>query len=131
MLHCFRNRASGLVLLALFVAHLGACTAINHVDLATNPKPAQIAGVTTLGGDDSAFEPIGATISGNKLYAVTVNGQVIIPTDSIAKVWVKQASTSRTVGLVVVLAAVGVAFVALANKTANSYACKNCTLVTL
>ena len=123
MLRSFRNRPAGLVLLGLLAADLTACTTNTHVDLSTDPKPNAIAGLTTRSGDDFAFEPIGATISDGKLYGTTVNGQVVIPTDSIAKVWVKQPSTAKTVGLVVGLGVVLVGFVYLANNTAGGYSC--------
>ena len=48
------------------------------------------------------------------------NGQVIVPIDSIADVWTKQFSTSKTIGVALaVVAVVGVFFV-VANKTSGS-----------
>lgn len=115
MLSRFRTAAARSALAALFVLHLGACTVNKYVELSANPKLADVAGLTTKSGRVVNFEPRGAVISNNNLYAVGAQGQVVIPTDSIKTVWVKQFSTSHTLGLVAALAAVIVGYVAVSN----------------
>ena len=97
-----------------------ACTTTVHSPLTTGVNPDKITGVTLKSGRAVPFNPVGAIISKDSVYANGPNGQVIIPADSIAEVWTKQVSTSKTIGAsLAVLAVLGVFFV-VANKTAGS-----------
>jgi hypothetical protein len=124
MLSCFRSAAARSALAALFVVYLGACTVNQHIELSANPKLAEVAGLTTKSGKDVTFDPRGAVVSNNMLYAVGPQGQVVFPVDSIKTVWVKQFSPSHTLGLVGAIALVLVAYFAISNK-ATGY-CNPC-----
>jgi hypothetical protein len=87
--------------------------------VASNPPPAELTGLTTKSGKVVVFEPKGAIISRDTLYANTKEGQIVVAVDSIKTLSTKQVSTSRTIGLVLITAVVVYGFVILANKTAG------------
>jgi hypothetical protein len=71
-----------------------------------NPATEKIVGVTTKAGEEVTFKPPGATLRNGKLQA-NVNGKTYeIAVDQIDRYWIekKEHSTSRTVGLVAVIA---------------------------
>lgn len=107
------------ILLVLIAVQLGACTTTQHVQLAANPSPTEISGVTLKTGRTIVFEPKGAVISRDTIYAQTAEGQVVIPSESVQDVWVKHFSTSRTIGLIAGTAVVLFGFIELANHTAG------------
>jgi hypothetical protein len=123
MLSCFRSAAARSALAALFVVYLGACTVNQHVELSANPKLADVAGLTTKSGQVVTFEPRGAVVSNNTLYAVGPQGQVVFPVDSIKTVWVKQFSPSHTLGLVGAIAVVLAGFVVISQKAGYCNPC--------
>ena len=69
----------------------------------------RITGVTTRSGREIGFRLPGASIVNDTMYAVGPQGEVILPSDSIARVWDRKTSAVRTVGFVVGLAVVGIA----------------------
>ena len=114
-----RSRHVRLAILALFLTQT-ACSTVVHSQYSTSINPEKITGVTLKSGHTVAFNPAGAFVQGNALYGNGPNGQVIVPIDSIADVWTKQFSTSKTIGVALaVVAVVGVFFV-VANKTSGS-----------
>ena len=121
----FRSRAARTVLAALFALHLAACTVTQQVQLSSSPKPAELAGLTTKSGHIYTFEPAGAVISGDTLYAQGAQGQIVVPVDSIKTVAVKEFSTSHTLGLAAAIVGVLVVYVAVSNKvTGHCTACQ-------
>jgi len=69
----------------------------------------RVTGITTRSGKEIRFRLPGASIVNDTMYAVGANGEMILPTDSIAQVWNQHTSAARTVGLVAGLALVGIA----------------------
>lgn len=115
-----RSRHVRLAMLALVLVHSAACTTTAYAPLSQSVRPEKITGVTLKSGRKVPFNPAGAEISGNALYANGPSGQFIIPADSVAEVWTKEFSTAKTVGVcLAVVAALGVFYV-VANKTAGS-----------
>ena len=106
-------------MLVLFLVQ-SACTTTVHSQLTSGVNPDKITGVTLKSGRAVPFNPPGATISRDSVYANGPNGQVIIPADSIADVWTKEFSTSKTVGVSLAVIAVLGVFMLVANKTAGS-----------
>jgi len=114
-----RSRHVRMATLALFLAQ-SACTTTVHAPLTTNVNQDKITGVTLKSGRNIAFNPPGASLQGDKLYANGPTGQIIVPTDSIAEVWTKETSTAKTIGVVVAVVAVLGLFIVVADKTAGS-----------
>jgi hypothetical protein len=121
-----RSRHVRLATLALFLAQ-SACSTTVHAPLSTNINQDKITGVTLKSGRNVPFNPPGAILQGDKLYANGPGGQIIIPTDSIADVWTKETSTTKTIGAVVAVVAVLGVFFVVANKTAGTgSSCTGC-----
>jgi len=115
-----RSRHVRLATLTLFLVQSTACTTTVHTPLAQAVKPEKITGVTLKSGRNVPFNPAGAEISGNALYANGPDGQIVIPTDSVADVWTKQFSATKTVGVCLAVVAVLGLFYVVANKTSGS-----------
>jgi hypothetical protein len=114
----FRSTRAGIILTALLAVQLG-CTTVNHVPVTSAPAQTEITGITKKSGATIEFAPKGAIISRDTLYANTANGQVVVPLDSIQTLSLKEVSTKKTIGLILITGVVVVGFVLLANKTAG------------
>jgi hypothetical protein len=104
MFYSVRRSRARFILLPLLAIHLGACTTTNHVLLSPALDQAEMTGMTTWNGADVAFEPKGARIAHDTLYARSATGPVIMSTDSIRRVWVSQPDSKKTTTLIVVVA---------------------------
>jgi hypothetical protein len=80
----------------------------------------RVTGVTTRSGRDIRFRLPGASIVNDTMYAVGPNGEMILPTDSIAREWDRHTSPVRTVALVAGVAGVGIA-IAGASSFSNNF----------
>ena len=79
----------------------------------------RITGVTMSSGREIKFSEPGASITNDTMYAVGRQGQLLLPTDSIAGVSVRKVSAGRTVGLVAALAVVGIVIIAVSSLNLN------------
>lgn len=103
-----------LAVLLLLAPSIAGCVSTQHIPFNNNGAGLdRITGVTTRSGMDIPFAKPGAQITNDTLYAIGRSGKVILPTDSVARVWDSKFSSGRTVGLVLglVAAAAGVAFI--------------------
>jgi hypothetical protein len=118
----FRSARAGIVLTTLLAVQLG-CTTVTHVPVSSTPEPAEITGITKKSGATIEFAPKGAIIARDTLYANSANGQVVIPLDSIQTLSLKEVSTKKTIGLVLIMGLLVVGFIYLANegKSASVY----------
>ncbi|MDB4909984.1 MAG: hypothetical protein JWO39_807 [Gemmatimonadetes bacterium] len=94
-----------LALLLLLTSPVAGCTSTHHASFDNTVRQEAITGVTTLSGRKIAFTQPGAAITDDTLYAVSRDGQVILPSDSIGQVWTRKFSPVRTMGLAGGLAA--------------------------
>ena len=122
----FRSAHSplGTLVVLLFIAPLIAgCMSTQRVPFNNTVGLDRITGVTTRSGMDIPFAKPGAQITNDTLYAIGRSGQVVLPTDSIARVWNTKFSSGRTVGLVLglVAAAVGVAYIVAAISFSDKF----------
>jgi hypothetical protein len=108
------RRPASIVALLLFLApSITGCATTQHVPFNDSAvKLDRITGVTTRSGRDIRFRLPGASIVDDTMYAVGPNGEVRLPTDSIAQLWKRKSSPVRTVGLVTGLFVVGIAALA-------------------
>jgi hypothetical protein len=83
---------------------------------ATLPQNESIVGVTTMKGEDVAFDDPGAVIKDGKLKGKVKKTVYELPIDQAQRLWIqtKDVSTARTVGLVAGIAVVTVVIVAAA-----------------
>jgi hypothetical protein len=109
MFRTTRSPLGTLALLLLLAPSIAGCMSTQRIPFDNTARLDRITGVTTRSGREiPLFEP-GASITNDTLYAVDRHGQLILPTDSIARVWNRKFSAVRTVGLVGGLALVGAA----------------------
>jgi hypothetical protein len=116
------RRAAGAIVVLIFLSPgIGACSSTQHALFDNGAALNHATGVTTRSGTDVSFSKPGASISNDTLYAVGRQGQLVIPTDSIATVSRRKFSTIRTVGLMggLFAGALLVAFIALASSDFN------------
>lgn len=118
MFRTARSPLGTLALLIVLAPSIAGCMSTQHIPFNNTAKLDRITGVTTRSGREIPFFEPGASVTNDTLYAVDRRGQLILPTDSIARVWNRKFSAVRTVGLVGGLALVGAAiagFSALGN----------------
>jgi hypothetical protein len=94
-----RNSLRTLALLLLLTPLVAGCTSTHHAPFDNATRRQTITGITTRSGRQIAFTQPGAAITDDTLYAVSRDGQVILPTDSIGQVWTRKFSPVRTLGL--------------------------------
>jgi hypothetical protein len=105
----FRTARSPLGTVALFpllAPLIAGCLSAQRVPFNDITVAGRIIGVTTRSGSEIPFAVRGAVIKDDTLYSLSRQGQLKLPTDSIARVWTRKFSVARTVGLVVGLIAV-------------------------
>ncbi len=113
MFRTARRPLSTLAVLLLLAPSIEGCVSTQHIPFNDNAAGLdRITGVTTRSGMNIPFAKPGAQITNDTLYAIGSSGRVVLPTDSIARVWNTKFSSGRTVGLVLGLAVavVGVAY---------------------
>lgn len=110
------RRLIAVVTLTLFlVSTVSGCMTVQRTAFSPAESVAGITGVTTRSGTQIPLARPGATIASDTLYAIGRQGQVILPTDSVAQVWDRKLSAGRTAGLVVgVGAGLAAALIAIA-----------------
>jgi hypothetical protein len=79
----------------------------------TQPDKEKIVGITTIKGEEVAFDPPGASIANGTLTGAVKKTPYAVRLDQIQRVWVerREKSTARTVGLVAVVAIGAIAIV--------------------
>jgi len=109
MFRTARRPVSTFALLLLLAPTITGCMTTRQTPFSDNAVGlSRVTGVTTHSGREIRFRLPGASIVKDTMYAVGSNDEVILPTDSIAKVWDRKTSPVRTVGFVAGLLAVGV-----------------------
>ncbi len=90
----------------------------------TQPEKEKIVGVTTVMGEDVAFDPPGASIKDKTLYASVKKTPYQLPLDQVQRFWVerKELSKARTIGLVAAVA-VGTAAIIVGVTAATKQSC--------
>jgi hypothetical protein len=124
MFRTARHPLGTLVLLILLVPSITGCATTRLTPFDSNLAGMDhITGVTMHSGQKIRFAHPGASITNDTMYAVASQGQVLLPTDSIAQVWNRKFSPVRTAGLVggVAVAAIGVLVAAVAISFSNSF----------
>jgi hypothetical protein len=110
MFRTARRPVSTFALVLILAPSITGCMTTRQTPFSNNAVGLnRISGVTTRSGAEIRFRLPGASIVNDTMYAVGPQGEVILPTDSIARVWDRKASPVRTVGLVAGLAVVGIA----------------------
>lgn len=106
---CTARRPFGNVALLLLLAPtVGGCMTTRKTPFRSNDVELdRITGVTMQSGREIGFAQPGASITNDTMYAIGRQGQMLLPTDSIAGVSVRKVSTGRSIGLVAGLAVVG------------------------
>lgn len=100
-------------LLLVLAPSITGCTTTRRTTFSANAVGLDRAtGITTRSGREIRFRLPGASIVNDTMHAAGPNGEMILPTDSIARVWVQHTSAVRTFGLVAGLAIVGIAIAA-------------------
>lgn len=84
---------------------IAGCKSTHHAPFDSNAPLDRASGVTLRSGKELNFASRGASIANDTLYAVGAKGQLLVPTDSIARVSTPQFSAGRTAILVVGIAA--------------------------
>jgi hypothetical protein len=124
MFHTARHPLGTLALLILLAPSITGCATTRQTPFDGNPAGMdRITGVTMQSGQKIRFAQPGGSITNDTMYAVASQGQVLLPTDSIAQVWNRKFSPVRTAGLVggVAVAAIGVLAAAMAISFSNSF----------
>lgn len=88
---------------------LAGCSSPHHVPFDSNTQLGRASGVTLRSGREIKFAARGASIASDTLYAVGAKGQLLVPTDSIARVTTPKFSAGRTAVLVVGIAVASIA----------------------
>ena len=110
MFRTARRPFGNLALLLLLAPSIAGCMTTRRTSFPNdNVGLDRITGVTMRSGREIKFSHPGASISNDTMYALGRQGQMLLPTDSIAGVSVRKVSAGRTVGVVAGLAAIGVA----------------------
>ena len=114
MFRTVRRPVGTFALLLLLAPSIAGCMTTRQTPFNNNAvRLERIIGVTMRSGREIRFWQPGASITNDTLYAVGPQGQLILPTDSIARVWDRKLAPVRTVGLVAGLAVVGIAIVGI------------------
>jgi hypothetical protein len=124
MFRTARSPLGTLAVLLVLAPSIAGCVSTQHIPFNNNAAGLdRITGVTTRSGMDIPFAQPGAQIRNDTLYAIGRSGQVILPTDSVARVWNSKFSSGRTVGLVLglVAAAAGVALIVSAISASEKF----------
>ncbi len=123
MFHYARRPVAAIALCLVLAPSLAGCMTVQRVPFSPTDSLGQISGVTTRSGNEIPFAARGASITNDTLYGVGRQGQVIVPTDSVADVWKSKASPARTTALVLGVTAglVGIAWIAAAIAFSNSF----------
>jgi hypothetical protein len=124
MFHTARRPLGTLALLLLLAPSLAGCMTTQRIPFGNTAGLDRVTGVTTRSGRDIRFFQPGATITNDTLYAVDRDGQLILPTDSIAQLWKPKLAVGRTVVL-------GVGLAVLAVGVVGAIAIKNDGLFTI
>lgn len=110
MFRTLRRPVGTLALLLVLAPSITGCMTTRQTYFTNNTVGLdRITGITTRSGREVRFRLPGASIVNDTMYAVGPDGEMILPTDSIAQVWNRHTSTARTVGLLTGLAIVGIA----------------------
>ncbi len=99
MFHTARRPLGTLALLLLLAPSLAGCMSTQRIPFGNTAGLDRVTGVTTRSGREIRFYEPGATITNDTLYAVDRNGQLILPTDSIAQLWKPKLAVGRTLAL--------------------------------
>jgi len=118
MFRTARSPLGTLALLLLLASSIAGCMSTQRIPFDNSARLDRITGVTTRSGREIPFFESGASITNDTLYAVDRHGQLILPTDSIARVWNRKFSAVRTVGLVAGLGLVAASVVAAVGANA-------------
>jgi len=96
-----RRAASTFATLVILAPSVAGCASTQHVPFDNAAALDRITGVSMRSGREISFAKPGASVTNDTMYALGRTGQIVIPTDSIARVSKRKFSTARTVGLVV------------------------------
>jgi hypothetical protein len=96
-----RSPLGSLAIALLLAPSLAGCMSTQRIPFNDTAQLDRIVGVTTCSGAEIPFAVRGALITNDTLYSVSRQGQLTLPTDSIAWAWTRKFSVARTVGLVV------------------------------
>lgn len=105
MLRTPRRYIATLSITLLLAPSVAGCMTTQVRPFGRTERLNDMSGLTTTAGRKISFVHQGAVVSNDTLYAVGHDGQLIVPTDSIASVSHHKVATGRTVGFVVGLAA--------------------------
>ena len=110
MFRTARRPVGTFALVLILAPSITGCMTTRQTPFGNNPVGLnRITGVTMRSGREIRFWQPGASITNDTLYAVVRQGQLIVPTDSIARVWDRKFAPVRTAVLVAGLAVVGIA----------------------
>ena len=114
MFRTARRPVGTFALLLLLAPSIAGCMSTRQTPFNNNAVGLdRITGVTMRSGREIRFWQPGASITNDTMYAVGPQGQLILPTDSIARVEDRKLAPVRSVALVAGLAVVGVAIVGI------------------
>ncbi|HSU92440.1 MAG TPA: hypothetical protein VLI43_01940 [Gemmatimonadaceae bacterium] len=109
MFRTARHPISTFALLLLLAPSITGCMTTRQAPFKNGPVGLErITGVTTRSGREIPFRLPGASIVNDTMYAVGSKGEVSLPSDSIARVWSRKTSATRTAGLIAALAIIGI-----------------------
>jgi hypothetical protein len=108
---CIANRPlATLALMIVLAPSISGCMTTRQLPFNANVSRLDgITGVSMRSGQEIQFRVPGASITNDTMHAVGPEGQLLLPTDSIARVSSRKLSKVRTIGLVSGLAVIGVA----------------------
>jgi hypothetical protein len=107
MFRTARCPLGSLALILLLAPSIAGCSSMQRVPFNKAAPLDHATGVTMLSGSNISFAESGASLSNDTLYALGHQGQLKVPTDSIAQLWNRKFSTGRTIGVVGGLAFIG------------------------
>jgi hypothetical protein len=112
MIRTARRPIGALALLLLLAPSVTGCMTTQRAPFNDNAvKLDRVTGVTTRSGREIPFRLPGASIVNDTMYAVGSQGEISLPSDSVAQVWTRKTSPVRTVALVGGLALVAAAII--------------------
>jgi hypothetical protein len=110
MFRSSRRPATRLALVLLLAPTITGCTTTRQTPFNEHAVRLERAtGVSMRSGKELRFRLPGASIVKDTMYAVGAKGEIIIPTDSIARVWDRKGSPVRTIALLAGVVVVGAA----------------------
>jgi hypothetical protein len=96
-----RRFLSTVLILPLLVVSITACMTTRQAPFVNDTVGLdRITGVSMRSGQQIPFRERGASITNDSLYAVGAQGQMVLPTNDISRVWTRKVSPVRTAGLV-------------------------------